>query len=190
VVDFDWSNAKEIWANNHPMNCDDLLLTQAAMVKAQGTYTRVFVSSSAPGGGWEVTQPAQGVPFPPFPPHQVYRNLVKSLPFYATVSQKLADPAYSGWFLRFANGSGGSYHVPPCDKNYDPPLCSGGFLRAGSNRKDTIPFLPHVQICTTTKTRRLGTPTVTVTARRRATVAVCHVASTCGITAMTRCPSS
>ena len=41
---------------------------------------------------------------------------------------KLEDPAYAGFFLRFkaCNESepGCGYHVPNCDTNYDPPLCS------------------------------------------------------------------
>jgi hypothetical protein len=43
------------------------------------------------------------------------------------VREKLVDPAYSGWFLRFAPGGSlpnGSYHVPACDDTYNPPLCS------------------------------------------------------------------
>jgi hypothetical protein len=43
------------------------------------------------------------------------------------VREKLEDPAYAGWFLRFKPGGSlpnGSYHVPPCDTTYDPPLCS------------------------------------------------------------------
>ena len=52
----------------------------------------------------------------------VYRNLVKALPWFTSVREKLQDPAYAGWFLSF-NGSG-SYHVPQCDANFDPPRCS------------------------------------------------------------------
>jgi hypothetical protein len=29
VVVYDWSNAKNVWANSHPMNSDELLLKQA-----------------------------------------------------------------------------------------------------------------------------------------------------------------
>ena len=40
---------------------------------------------------------------------------------------KLEDPAYSSWFLHYSavppvNGT--SYFSPPCDPNFDPPLCS------------------------------------------------------------------
>ena len=50
----------------------------------------------------------------------VYRNLVKALSWYKDVGEKLADPAYSGWFLHFAPGgakdlgSNKTWHSPPC----------------------------------------------------------------------------
>ncbi len=45
VADFDWSNAKQIYVNNPngPMNCQELLLEQAAMVKAANPDTKVFI---------------------------------------------------------------------------------------------------------------------------------------------------
>lgn len=51
----------------------------------------------------------------------------RALPWFSTVRQKLTDPAYSGFFLKFAPRGplpNGSYHVPQCDDNYDPPLCT------------------------------------------------------------------
>lgn len=62
------------------------LITQAAMVKAINPKTHVWI----------------------------YRNLVKALSWYADVGEKLADPAYSGWFLKFKGGTTGNYSVPPC----------------------------------------------------------------------------
>jgi len=38
---------------------------------------------------------------------------------------QVTDPAYASWFIPFANGTSGKYHVPVCDNNYNPPLCSG-----------------------------------------------------------------
>lgn len=43
----------------------------------------------------------------------VYRNLVKALPWFSSVREKLDDPAYSGWFLKF-KPSKSAYHVPAC----------------------------------------------------------------------------
>ena len=34
VVSYDWSNAKQQWANQHPMDCEERLLEQARMTKA------------------------------------------------------------------------------------------------------------------------------------------------------------
>ena len=101
LVDMDWSNAKEVWANQHPMDCEERLVTQAQLIKEQNAATRVWV----------------------------YRNLVKALPWYSSVREKICDPNYAGWFLRFkdpiVNGSSiPGAHVPACDHNYDPPLCS------------------------------------------------------------------
>ena len=89
VVSFDWSNAKAQWANAHPMDCEERMLTQARRTKAAHPAGHVFT----------------------------YANLVKALPWLTTVRRKLLDPACSGFFLRFAPGGGfpnGSYHVPPC----------------------------------------------------------------------------
>ena len=68
------------------MDCEERLITQADSVKALSSDTRVFV----------------------------YRNLVKALPWYTSVREKLEDPAYSGWFLKFKDGVDGSYSVDPC----------------------------------------------------------------------------
>lgn len=99
VVDFDWSNAKQLWANDRPMRCEERLIEQVAMTKAANPAARVFV----------------------------YRNLVKALPWYTSVREKISDPAYAGWFLKFGapTVNGTSYHVPTCDDSYSPPLCSG-----------------------------------------------------------------
>eukprot|EP00047_Mylnosiga_fluctuans_P008772 m.260071 g.260071 ORF g.260071 m.260071 type:complete len:421 (-) comp23253_c0_seq1:104-1366(-) len=98
VVDIDWSNGKALWVRP-PMDCEELLLKQAALIRAVNPKTKVFV----------------------------YRNLVKALPWYSSVRDKAADPAYAGWFLHFKEGGSfpnGSYHVSPCDHNYNPPLCT------------------------------------------------------------------
>ena len=41
IVDFDWSNGKQLWANQKPMDCQERLITQAAMVKAVNPDTKV-----------------------------------------------------------------------------------------------------------------------------------------------------
>ncbi len=94
IASTDWSNDKKDWALARPMDCEERLVTQATMIK------------QANPAAW------------PF----AYRNLVKALPWFSTVREKLEDPQYSGWFLHFSGK--GNYHVPDCDANYDPPLCS------------------------------------------------------------------
>ena len=89
VSSFDWSNGKEQWANQKPMDCEERLVTQATWTKKQNPAAKVYV----------------------------YRNLVKALPWYTSVREKLDDPRYSGFFLKFKPGGyfpNGTYHVPQC----------------------------------------------------------------------------
>jgi len=98
IVDIDWSNAKSLWVHP-PMLDEELLVEQASLVKAANPNTRVWV----------------------------YRNLVKALPWFTSVREKISDITYTDWFLKFIPGGyfpNGSYHVPACDTNYDPPICS------------------------------------------------------------------
>jgi hypothetical protein len=50
-------------------------------------------------------------------------SVTQALPWFSSVRAKLEDPAYAGWFLRFRTDNS-TYHVPQCDDNYDPPLCT------------------------------------------------------------------
>ena len=43
IADFDWSNAKVAWSDAKPMDCEERLVTQAAMVKAVNPDAHVFV---------------------------------------------------------------------------------------------------------------------------------------------------
>ena len=52
----------------------------------------------------------------------IYRNLVHADNWMTTVREKLDDPAYSGFFVKFK--ANGSVHVPRCDTNYQPSKCS------------------------------------------------------------------
>jgi len=97
VADYDWSNMKSLWANKHPMNCEADLLTQANLNRKLNPKSKTMV----------------------------YRNLVKALNWFGSVREKLDDPQYSGFFLKFdPTKKNGSYHVPQCDSNYSPPKCS------------------------------------------------------------------
>ena len=88
VASIDWSNAHAVWANTAPMNAEELLLAQAKAIKAVNNNTKVWV----------------------------YRNIVKALPWFSTVREKITDPAYAGWFLRFSDGPAGNYNSPACTK--------------------------------------------------------------------------
>ena len=106
IVDYDWSNAKQLWANAKPMDCQERLATQASSTKRASPSTRVFV----------------------------YRNLVKALPWYTAVREKILDPAYSGWFLKFKDGVNGTYRSSPC---------TGSKCSAFYHDQDQTPEHPH-----------------------------------------------
>ena len=101
ICDIDWSNLKSQWDKKNPMDCGELLLEQARRIKAVAHTTG-----------------------PPATRVFVYRNLVKALPWYEQVADKLADESYSGFFLPFSGGiHGGPYSVPPCTHG----LCSAHY---------------------------------------------------------------
>jgi len=92
IVSYDWSNAKALWAADKPMSCEELLLMQAVATKqaADGCTKKKNVHVF------------------------VYRNIVKALPWFKAVRDKLDDPAFEGFFLKFDPLKQGSYHVPDC----------------------------------------------------------------------------
>lgn len=102
VVDYDWSNAKEMWANpkqwggglapDGKMDCQERLLKQAEMTKAHARSLGIDQKV------W------------------VYRNLVKALPWYSSVRALLNDSRYSDFFLKFDDRAK-PFHVPQCDSN-------------------------------------------------------------------------
>jgi len=118
TVVYDWSNAKQLWANAHPMSSEELITKQAEMVLAadpgvEGYNPRVWA----------------------------YRNSIKALNWYSSVRKKLDDPKYSSWFAKFegfddktypggtvSKAKNGTYHVPVCDwygTADKPAKCSG-----------------------------------------------------------------
>ena len=91
VVDVDWSNAKYLWERSRPMDNSARLLDQAAQIKAINPNTRVWV----------------------------YRNLVHAGSWFKEVAEKIKDPRYAGWFVKFRHGGAvdlgnNTWHVPPC----------------------------------------------------------------------------
>ena len=117
-IDFDWSNWKgrgdaDGWAKHKPMDCEELLVKQVDMTTSASPGTTVWV----------------------------YRNFIKALPWFTSVRVKLEDPAYASWFLNFncsASDPLSGCHVPVCDTNYDPPLCSKYY-----HDQEQTPGFPH-----------------------------------------------
>eukprot|EP00039_Didymoeca_costata_P025595 m.13903 g.13903 ORF g.13903 m.13903 type:complete len:431 (-) comp4952_c0_seq1:200-1492(-) len=118
IVDIDWSNMKEVWANDKPMDAEQMLTTQAILLKNYSCPS----SCPAPQGCSTRGQCRSKKVW-------VYRNPVKALPWFGSVRKILEDPAYEDFFIKFAgtpdkNGSIPGVHVPTCDSNFNPPRCS------------------------------------------------------------------
>ncbi len=43
VIDFDWSNAKALWVDAQPMNCEEMLMEQAKLTRAARPDAKVHV---------------------------------------------------------------------------------------------------------------------------------------------------
>jgi hypothetical protein len=119
VVDVDWSSGKAAWAKGRPMAADASLVRQALAVAAAVPGRRVFT----------------------------YRNAIMALPWFSDARAILADPAYAAWFVPFGppTVNGSAWHVPRCDTNYVPPLCSG--LYHGQVQTPAFPGLCAAPAC-------------------------------------------
>lgn len=117
-VDFDWSNWKgtgrsDGWAKHKPMDCEELMVKQVEMTVAASPATKVFV----------------------------YRNMIKALPWFTTVREKITNPDYAPWFMNFSKeiiADHSKSHVPVCDNNFSPPKCSNLYHDQGQT-----PGYPH-----------------------------------------------
>jgi len=113
IVDYDWNNGKSIWASKDPFTTEELLITQAILRKNQICPE----ACPLPDGCPNKTACPQGKTW-------IYRNFVKAFPWYTTVREKVQDPQYSGWFLKFNPKNTTPYNVPVCDDLFDPPKCT------------------------------------------------------------------
>lgn len=43
IISIDWANAREVWAQQQPMDCEERLVKQAQMLKARNPDTKVRV---------------------------------------------------------------------------------------------------------------------------------------------------
>eukprot|EP00466_Bigelowiella_natans_P011392 jgi/Bigna1/78316/fgenesh1_pg.54_\ len=122
IVSYDWSNAKAQWAAQKPMDCEERLVAQATMTKTVNPAAKVFV----------------------------YRNIVKALPWFTAVREKLDDPQYSSWFLRFdgARLRQHNLHVPSCAAE-NSTKCSVFYHDQEQTPAVPTPQLPHPDgVCT------------------------------------------
>jgi hypothetical protein len=80
LLSFDWSNGRDVWARYPPAAapCEEMLVEQAAMVKAISPSSRVFV----------------------------YRNMELALQWLSSERAAMYDPAKAGYFLQYTDGAG------------------------------------------------------------------------------------
>ena len=43
IVDLDWNGMKEVWAKQHPMDCEEMMVNQAKIIKTASPKTSVWV---------------------------------------------------------------------------------------------------------------------------------------------------
>lgn len=98
IVSVDWSSQKNLWVQGRPMDASTPLVEQAALLSRANPGQKVWL----------------------------YMNAVIAYPWFPLIRKKMLDPAYSEWFLKFGPSpfSNGSFHVPQCDTNWSPPLCT------------------------------------------------------------------
>lgn len=106
IMAIGWSNAKQQWVNTDPMDCEELMLTQAELIKRDAPASHLWV----------------------------YRNPVLAMPWMTSTRKIMNDPAYDRWFLHFKLGADnksaihhdndGTYMNRVCDTTYSPPKCS------------------------------------------------------------------
>ena len=102
-IQFDWSNRKDLWCQDKPMTASETISTQAQLAHAALPSAKIGV----------------------------YRSGIKAINLFAEVREKLDDPAYSGWFVKYNDyPSGGysknhTYFAGPCtypNGHEGPPL--------------------------------------------------------------------
>ena len=80
------------------------------------------------GAEWGFTITVSQLTSPPLPSTAAtLRNAIKALPWYTLVREKVTDPTYAPWFMKFSDtviANHSAAHVPVCDDNYSPPRCS------------------------------------------------------------------
>ena len=100
-----------MWTKARPMDDGKRLITQAAQVKAINPKTHIWV----------------------------YRNLVKALSWYNEVGNKIADPAYAGWFLKFRPGGAVDLGNKTGNPSWHSDPCTGGVCSELFHSQDQTP---------------------------------------------------
>ena len=100
VVALDFESQEALWAKHSPKDADVMMLKQAQVMKSIAPKTRVWV----------------------------YRNLVQAYSNFVQLREKIEDPQFSGWFVKFGPGPH-DQKIPRCELNprLNKSLCSDLF---------------------------------------------------------------
>ena len=118
VAAYDWSNAKELWANAQPMDADRMLTKQAELVLAadpgiEGEQPRVWVYREHTTTAYSLSIRVEVwvAFFSRSDDHldlmislrqrSLAGNKIKALNWFGNVREKLDDPQFAGWFIKF-----------------------------------------------------------------------------------------
>jgi len=88
IVALDFESQEDLWSQHSPKDADIMMLQQAERIKALAPDTRVWV----------------------------YRNLAQGYANFVQLREKLEDPAYSGWWIKFGPHNDPML-TPPCEFN-------------------------------------------------------------------------
>lgn len=140
IINIDWSNEKDLWAKEKPMRCEERLFEQAQAFKAaRPPWARSWVyRNTCKALPWysSVRELLSDPAYKPWcvflkllwpnaldaRPATVWRRKRRSAAPATDAALRIAPPR----FLMFSPNAtiNGTYYSPPCDPNYDPPLCS------------------------------------------------------------------
>lgn len=120
IVTLDFESQEMLWGHHSPKNSDEMMLAQAVQMKSIAPDTKIYV----------------------------YRNLAQAYANFAQFREKLEDPLYSDWWLKFGPES----TMPRCELNprLNRTLCSdlfhakSGWTENGHDCGDVIPCGDYV----------------------------------------------
>ena len=100
ILALDFESQEGIWSQHSPKDADSMMLDQLSVMKSIAPHTRLWA----------------------------YRNLAQAYSSFVQLREKIEDPAFAGWWIRFAPDANESL-TPRCEHNprLNRSLCSDLF---------------------------------------------------------------